>query len=56
MHGRWRMYVSVTKEMMKRGEALVGMKRSGNQLYVDRVSEWAWKFGMIFQMVRRLTS
>jgi hypothetical protein len=28
------MYVRVTKEMMKSGEALVGMKRSGNQLDV----------------------
>lgn len=32
MQGRWRIYVTVTKEMMKSGEALVGMKRRGSQL------------------------
>lgn len=32
IHGRWMMYVKATKEMMNSGEALVGMKRRGNQL------------------------
>lgn len=39
MHGRCRIYVSITKERMKSGEALVGMKRSGSQLLQQVVSQ-----------------
>ena len=35
MQGRWMMYVKATNEMMKSGDALVGIKRRGSQLGID---------------------